>query len=227
MTHTIRRLSPSILLSFPCLSIFVAAYLELNIIGIGINECHCKGIAALGFDVLSVGGWSTAGCSLRGVVDDTIVCECNHMTNFAALVVSNLQRSNPAFSQFRYIFAIHTNYNVMLSNKYGRYRLRHIIRKKQETHVWKFTRTPQYVTKASEKPLFLLVWIPPHPSRGLIFLHSVGDGLNFVVLSVVLIVNQKNRHTLCPVFLIAIYSALLMHGSFKVNTLVLFSISGC
>ena len=162
MTHTIRRLSPSILLSFPCLSIFVAAYLELNIIGIGINECHCKGIAALGFDVLSVGGWSTAGCSLRGVVDDTIVCECNHMTNFAALVVSNLQRSNPAFSQFRYIFAIHTNYNVMLSNKYGRYRLRHIIRKKQETHVWKFTRTPQYVTKASEKPLFLLVWIPPH-----------------------------------------------------------------
>ena len=38
---------------------------------------------------LSVGGWSTAGCSLRGIVNDTIICECNHMTNFAALVVSN------------------------------------------------------------------------------------------------------------------------------------------
>lgn len=31
-------------------------------------------------------GWSTAGCSLRGIVNDTIICECNHMTNFAALV---------------------------------------------------------------------------------------------------------------------------------------------
>ena len=38
---------------------------------------------------LSIGGWSTAGCSLRGIVNDTIICECNHMTNFAALVVSN------------------------------------------------------------------------------------------------------------------------------------------
>ncbi|KAL9950767.1 hypothetical protein ACROYT_G043325 [Oculina patagonica] len=31
-------------------------------------------------------GWSTEGCSLRGIVNDTIICECNHMTNFAALV---------------------------------------------------------------------------------------------------------------------------------------------
>ena len=36
-----------------------------------------------------IGGWSTAGCSLRGIVNDTIICECDHMTNFAALVVSN------------------------------------------------------------------------------------------------------------------------------------------
>ena len=35
------------------------------------------------------GGWSTEGCSLQGIVNDTIICECNHMTNFAALVVSN------------------------------------------------------------------------------------------------------------------------------------------
>ena len=37
----------------------------------------------------TAGGWSTAGCSLQGIVNDTIICECNHMTNFAALVVSN------------------------------------------------------------------------------------------------------------------------------------------
>lgn len=43
------------------------------------------------FCLVVVGGWSTAGCSLRGIVNDTIVCECNHMTNFAALVVSNLK----------------------------------------------------------------------------------------------------------------------------------------
>ena len=42
---------------------------------------------------LSSGGWSTAGCSLRGIVNDTIICECNHMTNFAALVVSNLNEA--------------------------------------------------------------------------------------------------------------------------------------
>ena len=39
--------------------------------------------------LVTEGGWSTAGCSLRGIVHDTIICECNHMTNFAALVVSN------------------------------------------------------------------------------------------------------------------------------------------
>ena len=37
----------------------------------------------------TAGGWSTEGCSLQGIVNDTIICECNHMTNFAALVVSN------------------------------------------------------------------------------------------------------------------------------------------
>ena len=37
---------------------------------------------------LNPDGWSTAGCSLRGIVNDTIICECDHMTNFAALVVS-------------------------------------------------------------------------------------------------------------------------------------------
>lgn len=46
---------------------------------------------------LSVAGWSTAGCDLRGVVNDTIICECNHMTNFAALVVSNLSDFSPDF----------------------------------------------------------------------------------------------------------------------------------
>ncbi|KAK3727870.1 hypothetical protein QZH41_010595 [Actinostola sp. cb2023] len=32
------------------------------------------------------GGWSTAGCDLQEIVNDTIICECDHMTNFAALV---------------------------------------------------------------------------------------------------------------------------------------------
>ncbi|XP_031559855.1 adhesion G protein-coupled receptor L3-like isoform X2 [Actinia tenebrosa] len=32
------------------------------------------------------GGWSTEGCELQGVLNDTVMCECNHMTNFAALV---------------------------------------------------------------------------------------------------------------------------------------------
>ena len=42
------------------------------------------------FYFVELGGWSTDGCSLRGIVNDTIICECNHMTNFAALVVSKL-----------------------------------------------------------------------------------------------------------------------------------------
>lgn len=55
---------------------------------------HCRGFTTSNllipsFILTFVGGWSTAGCSLRGIVNDTIICECNHMTNFAALVVSN------------------------------------------------------------------------------------------------------------------------------------------
>ena len=42
------------------------------------------------FYFVALGGWSTDGCSLHGIVDDTIICECNHATNFAALVVSKL-----------------------------------------------------------------------------------------------------------------------------------------
>jgi len=33
-----------------------------------------------------LGDWSTYGCRLQEIVNDTIVCECDHMTNFAAMM---------------------------------------------------------------------------------------------------------------------------------------------
>ena len=34
------------------------------------------------------GGWSTKGCIKTEVKDGLVVCECNHLTNFAILLVS-------------------------------------------------------------------------------------------------------------------------------------------
>ena len=33
------------------------------------------------------GGWDTDGCNLTRE-DDRIICKCNHLTNFAVLIVS-------------------------------------------------------------------------------------------------------------------------------------------
>lgn len=34
------------------------------------------------------GSWSTDGCQLQSIVNKTITCHCNHLTNFAAMMVS-------------------------------------------------------------------------------------------------------------------------------------------
>lgn len=35
-----------------------------------------------------VGDWSDNGCTLSDVREDSITCSCNHLTNFAVLIVS-------------------------------------------------------------------------------------------------------------------------------------------
>ena len=34
------------------------------------------------------GNWTTEGCETIGLVDGVVTCQCNHLTNFAILVVS-------------------------------------------------------------------------------------------------------------------------------------------
>ena len=36
-----------------------------------------------------VGDWSTEGCIFVGIENDRVVCQCNHLTNFAVLMVNN------------------------------------------------------------------------------------------------------------------------------------------
>ena len=36
------------------------------------------------------GAWSKDGCEVQHIVDDVIVCACNHLTNFAVMMVSEL-----------------------------------------------------------------------------------------------------------------------------------------
>ena len=35
------------------------------------------------------GDWTTEGCETIGLVDRVVTCQCDHLTNFAILVVSN------------------------------------------------------------------------------------------------------------------------------------------
>lgn len=35
-----------------------------------------------------VGDWSEEGCKYAGATDDSVACECDHLTNFAVLMVS-------------------------------------------------------------------------------------------------------------------------------------------
>ena len=34
------------------------------------------------------GSWSTDGCAVVNETEEDVVCECNHLTNFAILLVS-------------------------------------------------------------------------------------------------------------------------------------------
>ena len=48
-----------------------------------------KGSTLCGFWDFSQASWSRAGCAFQGVLNDgRIVCHCNHLTNFAMLMVS-------------------------------------------------------------------------------------------------------------------------------------------
>ena len=46
------------------------------------------------------GAWSTEGCSVNSIVNQTIICHCNHLTNFAAMMV------NISFVYNMYLFSI-------------------------------------------------------------------------------------------------------------------------
>ena len=37
------------------------------------------------------GNWNTSGCTLRSSTTNAVVCDCDHLTNFACLVVSIYQ----------------------------------------------------------------------------------------------------------------------------------------
>ena len=48
------------------------------------------------FDANENGGdWSAAGCRLSKVIGDMVVCSCDHLTNFAILVVRELFNPTP------------------------------------------------------------------------------------------------------------------------------------
>ena len=46
------------------------------------------------------GGWSTDGCELQSVINNTIICHCSHLTNFAAMMVSNVPKQKLFFAHF-------------------------------------------------------------------------------------------------------------------------------
>ena len=39
------------------------------------------------------GNWTTDGCELTGIDDNVVTCQCNHLTNFAVLVVCKSTQS--------------------------------------------------------------------------------------------------------------------------------------
>ena len=50
----------------------------------GFERCVSWDFSANGGE----GAWTTAGCETVSSVDGVVSCECNHLTNFAILVVS-------------------------------------------------------------------------------------------------------------------------------------------
>ena len=59
-----------------------------------VNKTHIHVVLVNVTGDITRGNWSTAGCMLKEMNPTTKVymCECNHLTNFAVLVVSKTAR---------------------------------------------------------------------------------------------------------------------------------------
>ena len=74
--------------------LFIASVECLCDINIQVNS-HLATITGCSHWIISTlggrGNWTTDGCELTGIDGNVVICQCNHLTNFAVLVVGKIR----------------------------------------------------------------------------------------------------------------------------------------